>query len=157
MTIAIAYARLMSEAKPYPACGGVTADRSPTRGGYFQVNVGGGVRVYAHRIVWEAHHGTVPDGLCVLHRCDEPACFDVRHLFLGTVGDNNDDRDQKGRGAVPDTRGSRHGMHKLTDEQVLAIRRDSRPGTVIAAEYGVYPSCVSKIRTGKAWRHLVAA
>ena len=156
MGIAILYGRLMADATPHPVCGGLTCDRARTRFGYIQLWARPR-NAYAHRVAWEAHHGPIPEGIKVLHRCDQPDCFDVRHLFLGTVGDNNEDRDQKGRGVVPDTRGSRHGMHKLTDEQVLAIRADTRAGKVIAAEYGVYPSCISKIRTGKAWRHLAAA
>lgn len=148
---------IMSEARPHPVCGGLTSDRKGTRRGYVQIDIGGGVRRYRHRLVWEHSNGPVPDGLSVLHRCDQTDCFDVRHLFLGTIGDNNADRDSKGRGVVPDTRGERHGMHKLTEQDVIAIRGDRRPGKTLAAEYGVYPSCISKIRNGRAWRHLVAA
>ena len=146
------YGRLMREAKRHPVCGGLTCDRARTRGGYIQM--WGTPREYAHRIVWTAERGPIPPGVKVCHRCDQPDCYDVRHLFLGTVADNNADRDEKGRGVTPDTRGIRHGLHKLTDEQVIAIYRDTRPGKLLAAEYGVYPSCISKIRTGKAWRHL---
>ncbi len=51
----------------------------------------------AHRVSWEIHNGPIPVGLCVLHRCDTPACVCPDHLFLGTDADNNKDRSLKGR------------------------------------------------------------
>jgi hypothetical protein len=51
----------------------------------------------AHRLVWEYSYGPVPEGLCVLHHCDNPPCCNPDCLFLGTRKDNNDDRDDKGR------------------------------------------------------------
>lgn len=149
------YGRLMIGAYPHPACGGLTSDRAKVKGGYIMMWARPR-NVYAHRVAWEAHHGPIPEGIKVLHRCDEPACFDVRHLFLGTIGDNNADRDQKGRGVVPNNRGMRHGLHKLTDEQVLAIYRSADQGKVLAERYGVSKTCISQIRHGKRWRHLTA-
>lgn len=51
----------------------------------------------AHRVSWVLSHGDVPDGLCVLHRCDNPPCIRPEHLFLGTHLDNSMDKEQKGR------------------------------------------------------------
>lgn len=59
-------------------------------------------RVLAHRAAWEMSRGPIPDGLCVCHHCDNPPCVNPEHLFLGTVADNNADRDRKGRGRLPD-------------------------------------------------------
>ena len=59
----------------------------------------------SHRFVWEATRGPIPDGLCVLHRCDNPPCCNPMHLFLGTKADNSHDRHAKGRTA----RGERNG------------------------------------------------
>lgn len=56
-----------------------------------------GEQILAHRFAWELAHGQVPDGLFVLHRCDNPPCVNVDHLWLGTKGDNNRDTAAKGR------------------------------------------------------------
>jgi len=61
----------------------------------------------AHRVAWELEHGQIPDGLCILHRCDNRPCCNVDHLFIGTVDDNNKDRAAKGRtrGLIPGANG----------------------------------------------------
>lgn len=108
---------------------------------------------YVHRLAWEEVHGPIPKGMFVLHRCDNPPCFLVDHLFLGTTTDNMRDCKAKGRTA----RGIGHGRHKLTEEQVWTIRDGLDQGLVqqvIADEIGCSQTLVSQIRLGKIWRYL---
>lgn len=52
----------------------------------------------AHRAVYQVFEGEIPEGMCVLHRCDNPGCVNPNHLWLGTQLENIADRDRKGRG-----------------------------------------------------------
>lgn len=51
----------------------------------------------AHRLIFTWVVGEIPDGMHVLHRCDNPPCVNPDHLFLGTNQDNVDDKMSKGR------------------------------------------------------------
>lgn len=53
-------------------------------------------KMYAHRWVWEAVNGPIPEGMVVRHRCDNRPCFRLSHLELGSVADNNDDARKRG-------------------------------------------------------------
>lgn len=76
----------------------------------------------AHRVAWELVKGPIPDGMCVLHRCDNPPCVRVDdHLFLGTVTNNNQDSWDKGRAYLK--RAGDHPFQKLTAEQTLEVLR----------------------------------
>jgi len=52
---------------------------------------------HAHRAAWVMVHGPIPDGVDILHKCDNPPCFRPDHLFPGDQGDNMRDCAAKGR------------------------------------------------------------
>ena len=124
----------------------------------------------AHRVAWEITHGSIPEGMCVCHKCDNPPCCNPNHFFLGTKADNTADRDAKGRTAKGDTNGARlHpeklvimrgedcGKSKLTESDIAEIRKRLATGEMqrsIAEDFDITQANVSAINTGKTWKHV---
>lgn len=125
----------------------------------------------AHRFSWELHNGPIPEGLWVLHACDNPPCIRPDHLFLGTVIDNNLDKLRKGRQAKGETHGaytkperrvrqtgSQHGRAKLDEIKVTEILRRYSTGDVtqkeLAVAYGVTPTAIRKVVKRIGWLHV---
>jgi DNA-binding CsgD family transcriptional regulator len=104
----------------------------------------------AHRVAWEVYRGPIPEGMLVCHKCDVRSCVNPDHLFLGTPKINSADMTAKGRQA----RGERHGIAKLTNEDVLNIRRDGRTQRQIAKAFGVSQGVVWNIKSRKRWVHV---
>ena len=105
----------------------------------------------AHSAVYALVHGTIPSGLYVLHRCDNRACCNPDHLFLGTARDNAHDAMRKDR----HSRGTRNGISKLTDDDVRAIRASTETQWTLARRYGVWQGTIWHIKAGIRWKHVV--
>lgn len=120
---------------------------------YGQISVNGSP-ARAHRVSWVIHHGPIPDGLLVLHRCDCRICVRPDHLWLGTHRDNVDDMVLKGRSL----RGERNHNAKITSDQVLEIRSLYHTGNFsqceLAARFGIRQPQVSAIILLRSWSHL---
>lgn len=119
----------------------------------------------AHRLAWTRARGPIPAGLCVLHRCDQPACVNVEHLWLGTNADNMADKVAKGRQSRGPSakhrqrtpRGERVGLAKLTAEQVIDIRAHAANGETqvsLASRFGVVQQNIHNIVHRKTWAHI---
>lgn len=107
----------------------------------------------AHRAAWELANGPIPDGMQVLHKCDNPGCCNPDHLFTGTQADNMRDKVEKGR----QLKGESHRLSKLTEKQVIEIRQAPRfigSGIALAEKYGMSKQQISAIRTGRFWSYL---
>lgn len=120
--------------------------------------------IIAHRFAFEFAHGPIPDGMGVLHRCDENypvsdityrRCVNPLHLFIGTQRDNNNDKVAKGR----QMKGEKHPFATVTDEIVRSMRRRYDAGLAtqsrLARELGMSIANVSHIVRRLTWKHVV--
>ena len=122
------------------------------RGGYSRIWLNG--RYYlGHRYVFELVHGEIPKGMCICHKCDNPACVNINHLWIGTQADNIRDKVRKGN----QTKGSMVNTAKLNEKQVAVIKYNLSHGescTYLANKYGVKPVTISQIKTNRNWKHI---
>lgn len=120
---------------------------------YGRFSYEGGKHVYAHRFSWELHHGRIPKGKLVLHRCDNPRCVRPEHLFLGTHLDNMRDKIAKGR--VVACPGEKNGQARLSLKDIKAIRELHSAGLSykkIAPMFGISFQHVGRIVNRVRWR-----
>lgn len=105
----------------------------------------------AHRAQWVLYVGPIPEGLWVLHTCDNPPCVNLDHLYLGTPRDNSEDRDERGHWIQPD-------VSKLTQTEADEIRRrySQLPypsQRQLAKEYAVCQHTICQLLAGKTYRN----
>ena len=114
-----------------------------------------GVCEAAHRIAYRLFYSDFPRELYVCHKCDNPPCCNPHHLFVGTHQDNIDDREMKGRNKMPLSLGEDHGNHKLTEGDVIEIRRlyetTSHTYRSLGNVFGVSMGNVRKIIKRETW------
>lgn len=147
-------ARFWSKVNKTDGCWLWTAALNAQGYGHFQI-VGRGV-VRANRFSWEITNGPIPAGMYVCHRCDNPACVNPAHLFIGTQAENMADCAAKGRNGAP--RGEAHRSAKLTPAQVVEIRARYAAGGVsyakLCREYGVCERNILDIVRRRIWKHV---
>jgi len=109
-----------------------------------------------HRVAWWLTNGPIPEGMQVLHKCDNPPCVNPEHLFLGTDLDNQRDAMQKGRHSKPPVwNGAANPAAKLAPNNVKMVRRMLSVGYThrqIARIFGVTKSTIGRIARGTHWR-----
>lgn len=118
-----------------------------------------GVRIYAARFSWELSFGPIPEGMLVLHKCDNPRCTNPRHLFLGTQSENLYDSVAKGRynKEARASHGEANGSARISEEDVREIRRLYVKGkkgliTMLAKRFEITTTQVRNIGKRKSWR-----
>lgn len=128
-----------------------TGYRQPN--GYGQIGSGEGKRnKMTHVAAWELANGPVPEGMELLHSCDNRACCYLGHLSIGTRADNM--RDMVAKGRARPKRGVEHPHARLTAQQVMDIRSRRATGETcrsIAADFGITKEYVGQLARG-VWR-----
>lgn len=113
----------------------------------------------AHRVAWELLYGEIPEGMLVLHKCDNKCCVRPGHLYIGTQKDNVRDIFDRNRMPGKHKRRPKPGhLHKLSVEQVkeIRIRYANKESSTrkLAKEYGVAQVTIWDIISRNSWRNL---
>jgi hypothetical protein len=142
--------RFWSKVRKLDGCWEWTGYR--TKNGYGKIGLGERSKGVgsAHRVSWCIHYGQIPEGLIVMHRCDNPGCVNPEHLLLGTQYNNLADMRLKDRQA----RGEKVPQHVLTEAQVAEIKillAQGRTQQFIADMFGVARWTIGKIAGGLSW------
>lgn len=149
--------RIWSRAEKRPSgCVEWVGTRDRSKGSpdlYYGVMKHGGRSHRVHRLVYALTNGPIPHGLVVRHKCDNGLCINPDHLEIGTIAQNNQDREDRGR----TRRGSRVGTAKLTEEIVFDIRQMAASGILyreIADRFQVTMCTIHEIVLGISWQHV---
>lgn len=109
----------------------------------------------AHRVSWKLFNKKdIPDGMFVMHKCDNPSCVNPHHLSIGTPKENTQDMIAKGRKRVVSPKGEGNGKSLLNEDRVKIIKASTLSHAALARELGVSPNCVRGVRIGRTWTHI---
>jgi hypothetical protein len=123
--------------------------------GYGRIRHPSGKLVRLHRAVWEREHGVIEAGKVICHACDNPACINLSHLFIGSQADNIRDMESKGRRRT--LVGTQRSTAKLKEEQIPVIRgflAQGRTCEELGRMYQVSAELIRHIKKGRIWRHV---
>lgn len=149
--------RFWEKVEKTETCWNWTAAKSSFGYGRFKLN---GKLVSPHRLVYEWEYGEIPDELDVCHHCDNPACVNPKHLFLGNRSDNMLDASKKGRINIVSSkdvaRGENAGASKLSEEDIKNIRSMSEilSRKELSKQYGVNQRTIQRIISRETWTHI---
>lgn len=148
--------RFASKVLQVPFCDCHLWTAATTNFGYGKLADGYGRWVHAHRVSFQINKGEIPDDKCVLHTCDNPACVNPDHLYLGSYKDNAHDREIRKRGNH--ALGTGHGRNVLMQSQVHEIRDAFETGKYsfrqLGKIYGIDGKSVADIVDRKNWNHV---
>lgn len=123
--------------------------------GYGVITGDGDRKLLTHRVAFMSKNGKIPDGMRILHKCDNPPCCNPSHLILGTQADNIKDMHDKGRAVA--LNGEKHHKSKLKEQDVITIRKEYgvKDRFQLSKEYGVHHNTIMWIVQRKTWKHLL--
>jgi len=122
------------------------------KGGYGTFRESSGMNnTIASRVAWKLVHDFIPEGLDVCHHCDNPACVNPEHLFIGTASDNLKDSVRKGK---LNHQGEKNSNAKLTSTLVRKIRETNLPQHTLAKMFGVSKSTIYYIQKNITWAYI---
>jgi len=138
-------------------CHNWTGAKKPT--GYGNIRINSKYKL-SHRVAWEIENGEIPQGLIVMHICDNPCCCNPMHLVLGTSKQNTADMIKKGRSGMKKNKacGERNGNSKMKIDDVVNVSTLYKTGISqanIAKIYGVSQTNIGNIINKKTWRENV--
>lgn len=108
-----------------------------------------------HRLMWRVVKGPIPEGKFVLHKCNNPPCINIEHLYIGDHNQNMQDKVKANRQSF--SRGELHPLAKITEEDVRVIRKLYAMGIVprvIAEKYNLTKDGVYQAATRRTWSHV---
>lgn len=105
-----------------------------------------------HRYSYEYHKGPIPEGMLVLHKCDNPLCVNPEHLVIGTHADNTQQCIERGRKSFGNN--PLHKPHKELAMKIRVYKQDNpeETGRSIAIKFDTSPAQVSRILNNKIWQ-----
>jgi hypothetical protein len=111
---------------------------------------------FAHRVSYRLNKGEIPQGLVVMHACDNPKCVNPHHLSIGTYSDNTKDSVRKGRAGCLRRKGYLSTSTKMHENTVMRIKllEGVIPRSRLAHLTGINEWSIRAITEGKNWKHL---
>lgn len=109
-----------------------------------------GIQQRMSRYIYGQTYGKITKEICVCHTCDNRACINLEHLWVGTIQDNMKDRNNKNRQA----KGENIGSNKLTELQVKEIMKSEETLFILSKKYKITPSVISAIKHRRTWKHV---
>jgi hypothetical protein len=122
--------------------------------GRFQPGGRGHPTALAHRYSYEMHHGPIPDGMVVMHTCDNGLCVNPDHLRVGTPLENSADMMRKKRNAGRAPKGTDNAKAVLNPDLVRLIRASPMYHAEIGRVLGVSAQTIRAVRSGLTWTHV---
>lgn len=132
-----------------------TAGKNPQGYGKISITLFGKREQQAQRVAWIYKNGPIPNGRMICHHCDNPACINPDHLFVGTHKENSDDKVKKGRQWKPI--GTLNPHTKINEDVVRTIRTLRGHGIAykeVARISGSSENVVNHILNGRCWSHV---